>query len=217
MSEVSTQVDVGVVGARRRGRPRRGASDGLNDELLAHALEHFLERGFEGTTLNAITASLGMSKQTVYARYGDKITLFRASLERAIDKWLVPLECLPDLECEDLEKTLTDVARLIATTLMSPAGLQLIRVANAESYRMPEIGAYAYHHGQERTARFLTELFERRIFQGQPHGLGDLATTFLNLMSGPARRTAWGLEGDDVDLDRFVRQQVHLFLHGVSP
>lgn len=191
----------------------------MNDDLLKHALEHFLERGFEGTTLNAITASLGMSKQTVYARYGDKITLFRASLEQAIDAWLVPLDRLPALERDDLEATLIDVGRLIVTTLLSPAGLQLIRITNAESYRMPEIGAYTYQHGQERIARYLGDLFERRIFADADErpDLGDLATTFLNLMSGPARRTAWGIAGEDVDIERFVRQQVHLFLRGVLP
>jgi TetR/AcrR family transcriptional repressor of mexJK operon len=204
---------------RGRGRPRRGEADQLDDELLERALEHFLEGGFEGTTLNAITASLGMSKQTVYARYSDKTTLFRASLQRAIDAWLVPLQRLPELESEDLQTTLLDVARLIVTTLMSPAGQQLIRITNAESYRMPEIGAYAYQHGQERIAAYLVDLFGRRLrgVEDRWPNLHDLATTFLNLLSGPARRSAWGIEEADIDLDMFVGQQVHLFLHGVRP
>jgi TetR/AcrR family transcriptional regulator, mexJK operon transcriptional repressor len=204
---------------RGRGRPRRGQADQLDDELLERALEHFLERGFEGATLNAITASLGMSKQTVYARYSDKTMLFRASLKRAIDAWLIPLEGLPGLEGENLERTLLDVARLIVTTLMSPAGQQLIRITNAESYRMPEIGAYAYQHGQERIAAYLVDLFERRLLGVEDRwpNLHDLATTFLNLLSGPARRSAWGIEETDIDLETFVRQQVHLFLHGVRP
>ena len=205
--------------ARRRGRPRRGEAVQLDDELLKHALGHFLERGFDGTTINAITASFGMSKQTVYARYGDKMTLFRASLERAIDEWLVPLDGLAGLESDDLEATLIDVARAIVSTLMSPAGLQLIRITNAESYRMPEIGAYTYRHGQERIALFLSDLFRRRIFANAVEcpDLDDLATTFLNLMSGPARRRAWGLAEDETDLERFACQQVRLFLYGALP
>lgn len=204
---------------RRRGRPRREVAVLLDDVLLNHALEHFLERGFDGTTINAITASLGMSKQTVYARYGDKMTLFRAALERAINEWLVPLENLSRLETEDLESTLIDIARVIVSTLLSPAGLQLIRITNAESYRMPEIGAYTYRHGQERIALFLSDLFRRRIF-ADTHDcpdLDDLATTFLNLMSGPARRSAWGLGDEATDLDKFACQQVRLFLHGALP
>jgi TetR/AcrR family transcriptional regulator, mexJK operon transcriptional repressor len=203
---------------RRRGRPPRDQADRIGDELLRHALEHFLEKGFEGTTINAITASLGMSKQTVYARYGDKLTLFKAALQRAVDAWVAPLARLPDLESEDLETTLIDVARLIVTTLMSPAGLQLIRITNAEAYRMPEIGAYTYQRGHRQIAQYLSDLFRRRIFAGADPlpDLDDLATTFLNLMSGPARRSAWGMD-DEIDLERFIRQRVALFLRGVLP
>jgi len=204
---------------RRRGRPRRGQADRLNDELLMHALDHFLEKGFEGTTLNAITASLGMSKQTVYARYGDKLTLFRASLKRAIDEWLVPLEQLERLESESIEDTLLDISRVIVTTLMSPAGLRLIRITNAESYRMPEIGEYTYRRGSQQISRYLRDLFQRRIFVNVAvtPDLDDLATAFLNLISGPARVNAWGLESDRVDVEAFIRQRVKLFLHGALP
>lgn len=205
--------------ARRRGRPRRGQADQLNDELLSHALDHFLAKGFEGTTLNAITASVGMSKQTVYARYGDKLTLFRAALERAIDEWLVPLENLRQLEGDDLEQSLIDVSRVIVTTLMSPAGLKLIRITNAESYRMPEIGEYTYKRGHQQIGRYLTDFFRRRIFgETDPlPDLDDLATAFLNLMSSPARVHAWGLETDEIDVEEFIRRRVKLFLHGVLP
>ena len=203
-------------GIGRRGRPSRDQSGRVDDELLTHALDHFLAKGFEGTTLNALTASLGMSKQTVYGRYGDKITLFRASLKRAIDSWLVPLQLLPELECDDFETTLVNVARLVVTMLMSPAGLQLIRITNAESYRMPEIGAYTYQHGHLRIAQFLTDLFQRRLFPNANGALnlGDLPTSFLNLMSGPARRNAWGIDEEHFDLELFVHQQVRLFLRG---
>lgn len=205
--------------ARRRGRPRRGQADQLNDELLSHALDHFLEKGFEGTTLNAITASLGMSKQTVYARYGDKLTLFRAALERAIDEWLVPLENLRQLEGDDLEQSLIDIARVIVTTLMSPAGLKLIRITNAESYRMPEIGEYTYKRGLLKIGQYLADFFRRRIFgeMDRTADLDDLATAFLNLMSSPARVNAWGLESEEIDVEEFVRRRVRLFLHGILP
>jgi AcrR family transcriptional regulator len=203
---------------RRRGRPRRGQIDRLNEDLLAHALDHFLEKGFEGTTLNAITASLGMSKQTVYAHYGDKLTLFRASLERAIDEWLVPLEHLDQLESDDLEQSLIAIARVIVTTLMSPAGLKLIRITNAESFRMPEIGQYTYKRGRQQIGIYLADFFKRRICgEADPADLDDLATAFLNLMSGPARVNAWGLENDAIDVEEFIHRRVRLFLRGALP
>src|SRR5687767_11407701 len=77
---------------RGPGRPSREQSELRNRELLDTALDLFLERGFEGTTIEAIIATVGMARRTVYARYGDKITLFKAALQRAIDDWVVPTE-----------------------------------------------------------------------------------------------------------------------------
>lgn len=207
----------GATRARSRGRPRRGETDQRNDELLRHALDQFLEKGFAGTTLNAITASLGMSKQTVYLRYGDKLNLFREALRRATDDWMVPLDDLRSLEVEDVEQSLILIADKIVETLMSPTGQKLIRITNAESYRMPEIGEQTYTRGQAQIAQYLADFFRRRIFAGDdyPRDLGDLAITFLNLLSSPARINAWGLESEETDLRKFAERRVKLFLHGV--
>jgi AcrR family transcriptional regulator len=202
---------------RGRGRPRRNEAAQLNRELLEHALDHFLDKGFEATSLNAITSSLGMSKRTVYAWYGDKLSLFKAALERAVDEWAVPLEQLQALESDDLEETLLRIAQLVVANMMSPAGLRLIRITNAESYRMPEIGAYLYGRGSRQIIVYLTDLFRRKAVPDpeQMPDLNDLATAFLNLMSGPARLNAWGFAVDAADVDKFVRQRVNLFLRGV--
>jgi AcrR family transcriptional regulator len=208
-----------AVRARGRGRPRRGQAEQLNEELLRHALDHFLDKGFAGTTLNAITASLGMSKQTVYARYGDKLTLFRAALERAIEEWLVPLRDLRALEGGDVEESLVAIARVIVNTLMSPMGLKLIRITNSESYRMPEIGQYTYGRGLRQIGEHVAEFLRRRIFADarEPPDVDDLVTTFLNLLSSPARLNAWGLNSEQIDVETFARRRVRLFLHGILP
>jgi AcrR family transcriptional regulator len=202
---------------RGRGRPRRNQAEQLNRELLEHALDHFLDKGFEATSLNAITSSLGMSKRTVYAWYGDKLSLFKAALERAVDDWATPFDQLQALESDDLEETLLRIARLMVANMMSPAGLRLIRITNAESYRMPEIGAYLYSRGSRQVVLYLTDLLRRRAGPASEElsDLNDLATAFLNLMSGPARLNAWGFTVDDADVDRLLRQRVKLFLRGV--
>jgi AcrR family transcriptional regulator len=156
-----------------------------------------------------------MSKQTVYARYADKLTLFHAALQRAIDEWLVPLENLRDLEEDDVEQSMIAIARAIHNTLMSANGLKLIRMTNAESYRMPEIGEYTYRRGLSEIGEYLADFFRRRIFNGDDADLKDLATAFLNLLSGPARLNAWGLKDDEIDAEDFIRRRVRLFLRGV--
>ncbi len=203
--------------ARRRGRPKRGEQGHRDDELLTQALDHFLEKGFEGTTLSAIAASLQMSKQTIYARYSDKLTLFRAVLQRAIDSWLVPLRHLEVLETDDLEESLISIGRRIVETMMSANGQKLIRITNAESYRMPEIGDYTYKRGHQLLGLYLQDLFKRRLSPASSDAeLEDLATALLNTLSSPARIHAWGLGESNMDIGRFVERRVRLFLHGVD-
>jgi AcrR family transcriptional regulator len=204
---------------RRRGRPKGNQFDQLKRDFLKHALDYFLDQGFDATRISDLTRSFGMSKQTVYTHFGDKLGLFKAALRSATDDWLVPLEDLGRLESDDLQETLVAVSRVIVETLMSEAGVRLIRITNSESYRLPEIGELTYHRGHRQIARYLCDLFARRIYpdaQAAPD-LEDLATAFLNLMSGPARRSAWGLGAEESGVDGFIRRRVSLFLHGVLP
>lgn len=165
--------------------------------------------------MSAITRSLGMSKQTVYTRYPDKYSLFLAALQKAIDEWLSPLEDLHEHESDELETTLVDVAKILVTTMLSQTGLQLIRITNAESYRMPEIGRHTYGKGRELFADYLSDLFRRRLPETEKtRDIEDLVSAFLNLISGPARLNAWGLDAEPVDIDAFVRKRVRLFLSG---
>jgi TetR/AcrR family transcriptional regulator, mexJK operon transcriptional repressor len=190
-----------------------------NEELLDRALDLFLEKGFERTTIDAITAAAGMAKRTVYLRYGDKTALFKAALQQAIDAWIVPIERLRAAETDDLEETLLRVGQTLVANLMRPAGLRLLRITNAESARMPEIGAYTYQHGTGPTIAYLTDLFRRRIAIGTEFAdAEEAAFAFLYLVvSGPPTMTAWGVSLDEAAVDRHTRYSVRLFLHGLFP
>lgn len=202
-------------GKRRPGRPTL-----TNEQLLDKALDLFLEQGFERTSIDAITAAAGMAKRTVYLRYGDKEALFRAALLRAIEDWIIPIEQLRAAESADLEQTLLDVGRVLVSNIMRPEGLRLLRITNAESVRMPEIGAYTYRHGTERTIVYLSELLRRRI---GPETITmsawrEAAIAFLYLVvCGPPTMAAWGMTIDDDAVDRHTAYGVRLFLHGLLP
>jgi TetR/AcrR family transcriptional regulator, mexJK operon transcriptional repressor len=203
---------------RSPGRPTREQGEQRNRDLLERALDHFLEKGFEGTTIDAITASLGMAKRTVYARYGDKANLFKAAMQRGIDDWLVPVDSLRAAETDDLEESLHAIARILVANMMSPAGLRLLRITNTESYRMPEIGTYSYKRGTGQTIAFLVELFGRRLPpDAELADPEEVALAFLNLILGEARAVAWGMEIDPGQIDRHARFRVRLFLRGILP
>lgn len=197
---------------RKPGRPSLS-----NEALLDKALDIFLEVGFERTSIDAITAAAGMAKRTVYLRYEDKTALFKAALERAINEWIVPVEVLRAAESDDLEETLLRVGQILLRNVMSPAGLRLLRVTNAESARMPEIGAYTSQKGTAPTLAYLADLLRRRAAV-QNTDFDEAAWAFLHLIvGGPATATAWGVVLDAAAIGRHTKYGVHLFLHGLLP
>lgn len=203
---------------RSPGRPTRSHAEARNSELLDVALDLFLEHGFERTTIEAITSAVGMAKRTVYARYGDKQTLFRTALERAIDDFVVPVEKLRAAESEDFEETLNAIGHILVANILTREGLRLLRITNAESGRMPEIGEYTLRSGTGPTLAYLADLFQRRLPQrfSSSEQAEDIAYAFLNLVvGGPANRVAWGVKLDSEQIERQTQANVRLFLHGI--
>lgn len=199
--------------ARGPGRPTLS-----NEALLDKALEIFLEKGFERTSIDAITAAAGVAKRTVYLRYEDKTALFKAALERAIEDWIVPIEVLRAAETDDLEETLLRIGRILVANVMSQRGLQLLRITNAESTRMPEISAFTNKAGTERTLVYLADLIRRRA--GAVDALladpDEAALSFMNLVvGGPPVMAAWGVVLDEETIDRHTRYGVRMFLRGL--
>ena len=188
------------------------------EELLDKALDLFFEHGYERTSVETITATAGMAKRTVYLRYGDKKSLFKEALQRAIDQWIVPVERLQAAERDTLEDSLLAIGQILVDNVLSPAGLRLLRLTNAESGRMPEIGEYAVRRGTDRTITYLATLFRRHLGQegAQMADADDAAEAFLHLVvGGPANAAAWGVVRDRDAINRRVRFSVRLFLHGL--
>ena len=211
--------EAAVTKARKRpGRTPRSQTEQRNRELLDKALDLFLEKGFESTTIDGITASVGMAKRTVYLRYGDKTGLFKASLQRAIEEWIVPVDRLRAAETDDLQETLLRIGQMLVENILSPAGLRLMRITNAESGRMPEIGEFTYKQGTAPTIAYLTDLLRRRVrLDGvEVPDAEEAAMAFLYLVvGGPASLSAWGIVLDEKSIDKRTRYCVHLFMHGL--
>jgi len=200
------------------GRPTRSQSERRHKELLVRALDEFLEHGYELATMDAIGASISMTKRTIYSLYKDKKMLFRAAVKRAIDEWTMPIEKLRVLETNDLEATLTAIARVRVDYSISPIGLKLQRIINAESYRFPDMARLMYEQGAVPTIRFLADLLERHAKHGK-FVVADpeiLAHSFMSLLvGGPTRGVVLGRTADLRDIENRIRVNIKLFLNGI--
>lgn len=200
------------------GRPTREQAELRHAQLLERALDLFLDRGYEQTTLEAIAASVRMTKRTVYGLYEDKAALFRATVQHAIERWVVPREKLRSLEMDDLEGTLLAVARTRVAHVMTPEGMKLQRIINAESYRFPEIFTAAYEQATLPLVEFLADVLRRHRAKGTVSIARPrmAAAAFLSMVvGGPARLLTTGNRLDPRDLEDRITFGVTLFLDGV--
>lgn len=209
--------------AKRRpgaGRPTREQAQLRHEELLDYALELFLKKGFEVTTIAAIAGGVGMAKRSVYARYPNKAALFKAAVQRAIEQWIIPVEVLRQAQSDDLEATLMAVARIRMANATTPAGLRLQRIINTESYRFPEIFSQAFNQGTRPTIEFLADLLRRHTATGGVSVSNPeiAATAFLSMVvGGPLRSIVWGKVIDPSTIEERIRFCVRLFLEGARP
>jgi AcrR family transcriptional regulator len=200
---------------RGPGRPSPAVSALRNEELLDHALDLFLEHGFAATTIEAISSAIGMSRRTIYARYGDKDTLFRAALQRAIDEWIVPVAELRAAESARLEDTLLGIARLWLANIRRPSGWRLVRIAYTEAFVRPEVALYLRAQMGAGTIDYVTDLLRRRLRDGDPvPDAEDAAAAFMILIvEGSIQSVVWE-SPDDAEFSRNLAYRVNLFLNG---
>jgi AcrR family transcriptional regulator len=202
----------------RAGRPTRAQAAQRHEELLSVALDIFLERGFEQTTMEEIATCVGMSKRTVYAYYEDKPALFKAAVRRAIELYTVPREAIEAVVTDDLEETLLAIARQRIANLTTPVSNKLQRILGTQSFRFPELFNESFEKGAGPVIDVLCELFARHSAKGEITVTEPqrAATSFLSLAAGgPARVIASGNVLEPDEIESRIHFAVALFLNGL--
>jgi TetR/AcrR family transcriptional regulator, mexJK operon transcriptional repressor len=150
---------------RRSARKRRA--------IVEAATTAFLERGYRGTSMDAVAAAAGVSKQTVYQHFGDKQRLFRELVAATVQAASDPVHdearrmAGPATAGGHLDKDLRDLARRLLALVLQPQMLRLRRLVIAESRQFPDIGRHFYDLGPGRTITALADTFAELTRQGR--------------------------------------------------
>jgi TetR/AcrR family transcriptional repressor of mexJK operon len=120
------------------GRPTREEAERRHRSLLATAFRLFLEKGWDGVSVEEISRQSGVAKGFIYARYADKDALFVGAIEHLMADAVGTLhlaEPLPD----DVEAGLYGFGRKLLDIVLQPEALAFHRQFLAEAGRFPEL------------------------------------------------------------------------------
>jgi AcrR family transcriptional regulator len=143
--------------AVRFGRPPKG----LEERILGAARKVFLERGFEGASIEEIAEAARSGKPTIYARFPGKEALFTAVVMQSVAANIARIQANTPTGAT-IEERLENLGAAILQWILVSDVVGLMRVAIAEARRFPSLASsvhgMAREHAAEGLARLLAEM-----------------------------------------------------------
>jgi AcrR family transcriptional regulator len=163
-----------VEGERRPGRPRSVQAD---QAILEAAIDAFVDRGWDGLTIEGVAARAGVSKSTIYRRYPCRVDLLLAAARRLAQE----RDPVPDTGAlrSDLVELVSSFVRTLATTRTG----QAIPLMVAETAKHPELAAPYREFLAERRAGWRVAI-DRAVARGELRA-GVEPELLIDLLVGP--------------------------------
>lgn len=193
--------------------------------ILDSAKNLFGERGYGGTSMDAVAGQAGVSKLTVYSHFGDKAALFRAAV-RARCSELFPDNLYLADEYDNVEQALRTIALHHARLSTSRDSIGIYRaVSGGRSDKRRQLGRLIWEEGPNRVHELIRGFLQRQQCEGRLD-IDDCdvaATQFMALLKGDLHLRRM-LCCDGIDEAVFERQveanaaaAVTMFLRAYQP
>ncbi len=203
--------------------PLRQGSPAKRTAIVRAALEVFLREGYARASVDAIAASAGVSKRTIYDYYGDKEQLFLSTLQETKDAQAAAGRELLDRtlgQVDDIEEALTAFGREFAGEIARSAErAAVMRLTIAEASHFPVLlePASPGNSFQHALATRLAELAAQGLLE-VPDPME--AAEFLGLLvTGRVNNRSWfgAVQLDDAEIARLVAGGIRIFLRAYRP
>jgi TetR/AcrR family transcriptional repressor of mexJK operon len=120
------------------GRPTREEAERRHRGLIEAAFRLFLDKGWEGASIDEISRRAGVAKGFIYARYPDKAALFVAAIERLMEDAMGNLQVSEPLP-SDVEDGLCVFGQRLLDLVLKPEALAFHRLFIAEAPKFPAL------------------------------------------------------------------------------
>lgn len=135
-------------------------------ELLAAAIDLFVERGFASTRLEDVARRAGVSKGTLYLYYTNKEELFKAVVRESILPFLGKAETsvaeFDGHSADLLRSVVMNWSRQIGVSKASGLGKLML----AEAGNFPDLAAFYRDEVMRRTVQMISSIVERGVSRG---------------------------------------------------
>jgi AcrR family transcriptional regulator len=207
------------------GRPPLERAGEVEERILDAAEKVFLERGFDGASVDEIAQTARAGKPTIYARYPGKESLFTAVMMRRVARNTQFDNLAP--QGHSLQAKLVSLGVALTEKMLNEDTIGMLRSAIAEAKRFPELTRGVNEMARKRAAvnlaKVLDELAREEGVGGKaafaPDRIEESARIFLDvvLFAMLIRR----LMGEDVrvlkkELPGYVQRRVDFFLGGCA-
>jgi len=200
----------------RVGRPTLDQAGVIDGVILESATKLFLTKGYDATSMVAVAAAAGVSKRTLYSRYGTKEALMNGVIEDRITQWAAAASendvDLPD----DFKQRMIRHAQTLARALGGTEVREFDRLIQATSVRFPEFAKAFHDLGYRYELNFLAaEIRKGAAETSEPVRNPELvAQQLLNMIMGWRRTQELVRELENWEVDEFAKNAVEVLFEG---
>jgi AcrR family transcriptional regulator len=197
---------------------REARKEERREAILEIAKREFLDHGYSGASMSAISAELGGSKGTLWSYFPSKEELFSAVLDHATREYRSRLADVLK-PGEDVRAAVLQFCRGFIAKISSSDGVRLHRLIASEVGRFPEVGDIFYRRAPQPTQQLLADFFERAMDKGILRQEDPLfaARILASLCLGVQQRVMWGQELSAAERDSEAEQIAEVFLRAFAP
>ncbi|MFC4932517.1 TetR/AcrR family transcriptional regulator [Massilia sp. GCM10023247] len=195
--------------------------DARPQELLAAAIDLFVERGFASTRLEDVARRAGVSKGTLYLYFENKEELFKAVVRNSI----VPVIGDAESSVAEFDGHSAELLRNVIMGWWERIGANkvsgIIKLVTAEAGNFPELAAFYQDEVINRGTRMISSMLERGIDRGEfrPVDVAQITQVLIApmLMLVTWKHSVGPCERDMLQPQAFLDAFLDLALNGLLP
>ena len=210
-----------VTPSKRKSQPRwKRRKEARPEELVAAALDVFVERGYEAATLADVARHAGVTKGTIYLYFESKEALFKAVVRETIVPVIAQGEALAQSftgSARDLlERLVREYWRLVGETRL--AGIPKLMMAEAATF--PELTSFYYDEVVTRGHRLMAGVIERGVKNGEFRPVNVMVAAKLAMAplmhAAVVRRAFASCMPEGFNVQNYLDTHIELYLHGIA-